>query len=79
MQGASVADHFGDDEHHRAVKMVLEENRRAAVELHAEHAHGHGHGAAAAAAAAAVSRSCACMGSPCLRRCGHGASIGGLR
>jgi hypothetical protein len=30
-----------------------------------------------AAAAAAVSRSCACVGSPCLRCCGHGASIGG--
>eukprot|EP01047_Picozoa_sp_COSAG01_P010836 COSAG01_NODE_467_length_16597_cov_10.933446_20_plen_164_part_00 len=29
------------------------------------------------AEAAAVSRSCACIGSPCLRRCGHGASIGG--
>jgi serine/threonine protein kinase len=28
------------------------------------------------AAAAAVSRSCACIGSPCLRCCGHGASIG---
>jgi hypothetical protein len=28
------------------------------------------------AEAAAVSRSCACIGSPCLRRCGHGASIG---
>jgi hypothetical protein len=27
--------------------------------------------------AAAVSRSCACIGSPCLRQCGHGASIGG--
>jgi hypothetical protein len=27
--------------------------------------------------AAAVSRSCACIGSPCLRHCGHGASIGG--
>eukprot|EP01047_Picozoa_sp_COSAG01_P103647 COSAG01_NODE_33083_length_570_cov_1.271762_1_plen_173_part_10 len=27
--------------------------------------------------AAAVSRSCACIGSPCLRCCGHGASIGG--
>jgi hypothetical protein len=26
---------------------------------------------------AAVSRSCACIGSPCLRRCGHGATIGG--
>jgi hypothetical protein len=24
-----------------------------------------------------VSRSCACIGSPCLRHCGHGASIGG--
>jgi hypothetical protein len=24
-----------------------------------------------------VSRSCACIGSPCLRRGGHGASIGG--
>jgi hypothetical protein len=30
-----------------------------------------------AAAAAAVSLSCACIGSPCLRHCGHGASIGG--
>eukprot|EP01049_Picozoa_sp_SAG25_P009057 SAG25_NODE_866_length_5015_cov_1.822213_3_plen_155_part_00 len=29
------------------------------------------------AAAAAVSRSCACIGSPCLRQCVHGASIGG--
>eukprot|EP01047_Picozoa_sp_COSAG01_P019109 COSAG01_NODE_1053_length_11913_cov_4.198307_6_plen_79_part_00 len=29
--------------------------------------------------AAAVSRSCACIGSPCLRRCVHGASIGGRR
>eukprot|EP01047_Picozoa_sp_COSAG01_P001663 COSAG01_NODE_39_length_33243_cov_28.298558_9_plen_120_part_00 len=28
--------------------------------------------------AAAVSRSCACIGSPCLRRCGHGASTGGI-
>jgi hypothetical protein len=27
--------------------------------------------------AAAVSRSCACIGSPCLRHCVHGASIGG--
>jgi uncharacterized membrane protein YgcG len=27
--------------------------------------------------AAMVSRSCACVGSPCLRHCGHGASIGG--
>jgi hypothetical protein len=27
-------------------------------------------------AAAEVSRSCACIGSPCLRYCGHGASIG---
>jgi hypothetical protein len=26
---------------------------------------------------AAVSRSCACIGSPCLRRCGHGVSTGG--
>jgi hypothetical protein len=26
---------------------------------------------------AAVSRSCACIGSPCLRRCVHGAPIGG--
>jgi hypothetical protein len=26
-----------------------------------------------------VSRSCACIGSPCLRHCGHGASIGGGR
>jgi hypothetical protein len=33
--------------------------------------------AAAAAAVAQVSRSCACIGSPCLRHCGHGASIGG--
>jgi hypothetical protein len=33
---------------------------------------------AAAAAAAAVSRSCACIGSPCLRHCVHGASIGGV-
>jgi hypothetical protein len=24
-----------------------------------------------------VSRSCACIGSPCLRHCGHGVSIGG--
>eukprot|EP01047_Picozoa_sp_COSAG01_P036356 COSAG01_NODE_2839_length_6992_cov_15.825040_2_plen_192_part_00 len=32
---------------------------------------------ASAVASAAVSRSCACIGSPCLRRCGHGASIGG--
>eukprot|EP01047_Picozoa_sp_COSAG01_P051454 COSAG01_NODE_5312_length_4341_cov_18.144036_1_plen_164_part_10 len=31
----------------------------------------------AAAAAAAVSHSCACIGSPCLRHCVHGASIGG--
>jgi hypothetical protein len=29
------------------------------------------------AAAAAVSHSCACIGSPCLRDCVHGASIGG--
>jgi hypothetical protein len=29
------------------------------------------------AVAAAVSRSCACIGSPCLRHCVHGASIGG--
>jgi hypothetical protein len=35
--------------------------------------------AEAPAAAAAVSRSCACIGSPCLRHCGHGASIGGGR
>jgi hypothetical protein len=28
-------------------------------------------------AAAAVSHSCACIGSPCLRRCVHGAPIGG--
>jgi hypothetical protein len=28
-------------------------------------------------ARAAVSRSCACIGSPCLRHCVHGASIGG--
>jgi hypothetical protein len=27
--------------------------------------------------AAAVSHSCACIGSPCLRHCVHGASIGG--
>jgi hypothetical protein len=27
--------------------------------------------------AAAVSRSCACIGSPCLRQCVHGASLGG--
>jgi hypothetical protein len=27
--------------------------------------------------AAVVSHSCACIGSPCLRRCVHGASIGG--
>jgi tartrate dehydratase alpha subunit/fumarate hydratase class I-like protein len=26
-----------------------------------------------------VSRSCACIGSPCLRYCGHGASIGGMK
>jgi hypothetical protein len=32
---------------------------------------------AAAAAAARVSHSCACNGSPCLRHCVHGASIGG--
>eukprot|EP01046_Picozoa_sp_COSAG06_P067823 COSAG06_NODE_17756_length_923_cov_0.759709_1_plen_129_part_10 len=31
----------------------------------------------AAAAAAAVSHLCACIGSPCLRQCVHGASIGG--
>jgi hypothetical protein len=31
----------------------------------------------AAAAVALVSRSCACIGSPCLRQCVHGASIGG--
>jgi hypothetical protein len=31
----------------------------------------------AAAAAAAVSRSCACIGSPCLRHCVHGAPVGG--
>jgi hypothetical protein len=30
-----------------------------------------------AAAVAAVSHSCACIGSPCLRCCGHGAPIGG--
>jgi hypothetical protein len=35
-------------------------------------------GAPPSAAAAAVSRSCACIGSPCLRHCGHGASIGGI-
>jgi hypothetical protein len=29
------------------------------------------------AVAAAVSRSCACIGSPCLRHCVHGASVGG--
>jgi hypothetical protein len=34
-------------------------------------------GDAVAAAAAAVSRSCACIGSPCLRHCVHGAPIGG--
>jgi hypothetical protein len=33
--------------------------------------------AAAAAAAAAVCHSCACIGTPCLRHCVHGASIGG--
>jgi hypothetical protein len=33
--------------------------------------------AAATAGGAGVSRSCACIGSPCLRYCGHGASIGG--
>jgi SAM-dependent methyltransferase len=33
--------------------------------------------AAAEAAVAAVSHSCACIGSPCLRPCVHGASIGG--
>jgi hypothetical protein len=33
--------------------------------------------AAAEAAAAAVSHSCACIGSPCLRHCVHGAPIGG--
>eukprot|EP01049_Picozoa_sp_SAG25_P011574 SAG25_NODE_1434_length_3030_cov_2.096213_2_plen_320_part_00 len=33
--------------------------------------------AAASTAAAAVSHSCACIGSPCLRHCVHGASIGG--
>eukprot|EP01047_Picozoa_sp_COSAG01_P052579 COSAG01_NODE_5543_length_4195_cov_1.542725_2_plen_84_part_00 len=27
----------------------------------------------------AVSRSCACIGSPCLRHCVHGASLGGKR
>jgi hypothetical protein len=32
-----------------------------------------------ALAAAAVSHSCACIGSPCLRHCVHGASIGGQR
>eukprot|EP01047_Picozoa_sp_COSAG01_P020065 COSAG01_NODE_1134_length_11558_cov_8.381360_9_plen_231_part_00 len=32
--------------------------------------------AAVAAAAAAVSHFCACIGSPCLRQCVHGASIG---
>jgi hypothetical protein len=31
----------------------------------------------AAAAAGAVRHSCACIGSPCLRKCVHGASIGG--
>jgi hypothetical protein len=34
-------------------------------------------GGGGGAAAAAVSRSCACIGSPCLRLCVHGASIGG--
>jgi hypothetical protein len=32
----------------------------------------------AATDAAAVSHFCACIGSPCLRHCGHGASIGGV-
>jgi hypothetical protein len=31
----------------------------------------------AAARASGVSHLCACIGSPCLRHCGHGASIGG--
>jgi hypothetical protein len=33
----------------------------------------------AATDAAAVSHFCACIGSPCLRHCGHGASIGRRR
>jgi hypothetical protein len=48
-----------------------------AVSRAAEQAYAEARGAAAAAAA--VSRSCACIGSPCLRYCGHGASIGGAR
>jgi hypothetical protein len=35
--------------------------------------------AAAAVAVARVSRSCACIGSPCLRHCVHGASVGGSK
>jgi hypothetical protein len=34
-------------------------------------------GNAVAADVCRVSRSCACIGSPCLRHCVHGASIGG--
>jgi hypothetical protein len=49
---------------------LLEQTDKVTTERAAEAAE------AQARAAEAVSRSCACIGSPCLRHCGHGASIG---
>jgi hypothetical protein len=57
------------------VRALQEENgaRRAAARAEAAELRAQ----LAAREAAAVSHFCACIGSPCLRRCVHGASIGG--